>query len=263
MQFAENFHQHKPEPVQFARAARAIMTEDDEPTAADVSRLVGAPIAWTRKALRLLDLPASIVERVERGDLSFTVADVVRRGIVRGDVSEEAAEDLVAQHADGEITNSILKREVGYQPPKPKNYEPLSSPFADESRWAAADAAAGGRAEDAAQREWDSSSAGAGGGGATGVRGPIRTDGPTPEPGGNIPSDLTADDIDGYLLGLVLAIVIPGQQRSAMGIASEEDAQAYAFALRPEERLGVLRNLGAQLLAEASVPPQALRGRLG
>ena len=48
MQFAENFHQAKPEPVQFARAARAIMAEDPSLTAADVSRLVGAPPAWTR-----------------------------------------------------------------------------------------------------------------------------------------------------------------------------------------------------------------------
>jgi ParB/RepB/Spo0J family partition protein len=154
MQFAENFHQNKPEPVQFARAARAIMAEDDALTAADVSRLVGAPIAWTRKALRLLDLPESIVERVERGDLSFTVADVVRRGIARGDVSEADAKDLVEQHAEGEITNSLLKKGVGYQPPKPRNYEELSEQL-DRSRWAAADAATAGRAEGAEQRDWE------------------------------------------------------------------------------------------------------------
>ena len=87
MQFAENFHQTKPEPVQFARAARLIMAEDPSLTAAEVSRIVGAPPAWTRKALRLLELPEAIVERVERGDLSFTAADFVRRGIARGDVT--------------------------------------------------------------------------------------------------------------------------------------------------------------------------------
>lgn len=43
IQFAENFHQAKPEPVQFARAARAIMGEDPSLTAADVSRLVARP----------------------------------------------------------------------------------------------------------------------------------------------------------------------------------------------------------------------------
>ena len=97
MQFAENFHQAKPEPVQFARAARAIMAEDPSLTAAEVSRLVGAPLAWTRKSLKLLDLPENVVKRVEEGDLSFTVADVVRRGIARGDVSAEEASALVEQ----------------------------------------------------------------------------------------------------------------------------------------------------------------------
>ena len=101
MQFAENFHQSKPEPVAFARAARRIMAEDESLTAAEVSRLVGAPASWTRKALRLLELPESIVERVEAGDLSFTSADLVRRGIARGDVSADDAASLVEQHASG------------------------------------------------------------------------------------------------------------------------------------------------------------------
>src|SRR4051794_22683840 len=122
MQFAENFHQSKPEPVQFARAARAIMAEDPSLTAADVSRLVGAPPAWTRKALRLLELPAAIVERVERGDLSFTAADFVRRGIARGDVTADRAHELVEAHAEGALTPTELKFGVGYVPPPPESY---------------------------------------------------------------------------------------------------------------------------------------------
>ena len=117
MQFAENFHQTKPEPVQFARAARLIMAEDPSLTAAEVSRIVGAPPAWTRKALRLLELPEAIVERVERGDLSFTAADFVRRGIARGDVTAEKAEALVEEHANGALSGVELKYGVGYVPP--------------------------------------------------------------------------------------------------------------------------------------------------
>src|SRR3954447_20395864 len=123
MQFAENFHQSKPEPVQFARAARLIMAEDPSLTAAEVSRIVGAPPAWTRKALRLLELPEAIVERVERGDLSFTAADFVRRGIARGDVSAEQAEALVEEHANGGLSGVELKYGVGYVPPPPENYQ--------------------------------------------------------------------------------------------------------------------------------------------
>ena len=126
MQFAENFHQSKPEPVQFARAARLIMAEDPSLTAAEVSRIVGAPPAWTRKALRLLELPEAIVERVERGDLSFTAADFVRRGIARGDVTAEKAEELVEEHANGALSGVELKYGVGYVPPPPENYEEVS-----------------------------------------------------------------------------------------------------------------------------------------
>ena len=126
MQFAENFHQSKPEPVQFARAARLIMAEDPSLTAAEVSRIVGAPPAWTRKALRLLELPEAIVERVERGDLSFTAADFVRRGIARGDVSAEKAEELVEEHANGALSGVELKYGVGYVPPPPENYDEVA-----------------------------------------------------------------------------------------------------------------------------------------
>ena len=127
MQFAENFHQRKPEPVQFARAARLIMAEDPSLTAAEVSRIVGAPAAWTRKALRLLELPEAIVERVERGDLSFTAADFVRRGLARGDVTPETAEDLVGRLLDGALSASELKFGVGYVPPPPERYEETSA----------------------------------------------------------------------------------------------------------------------------------------
>lgn len=263
MQFAENFHQAKPEPIQFARAARAIMAEDEDLTAADVSRLVGAPSGWTRKALRMLDLPSSILDRVEGGDLSFTVADLVRRQIARGDVSEADAVDLVEQVAEGEITNSLLKKGIGYQPPRPKNYDELSRQL-DEARYAARDAAEQDRRDGAEQREWDTTRAAAPtvGAAAAGLRAPApgaTAGGPQPGP---LRSDLDPEDVDGFLLGLVLANAVPAQQASAMGIATEADAHAYAFSLRPEERLGVLRQLGLQLLLDSPEPPRALRSRL-
>src|SRR4051794_19718957 len=134
MQFAENFHQTKPEPVQFARAARLIMAEDPSLTAAEVSRIVGAPPAWTRKALRLLELPEAIVERVERGDLSFTAADFVRRGIARGDVTADTAEALVEEHANGALSGVELKYGVGYVPPLADDHEQVADQMNAERR---------------------------------------------------------------------------------------------------------------------------------
>lgn len=116
MQVAENFHQSKPEPVQFARAARRVMAEDPSLTAAEVSRLVGAPAAWTRKALRLLELPDAIVGRVEAADLSFTNADLVRRGIARGDVSAETYTPSTPASAASCFDGSSQSKTTGVTP---------------------------------------------------------------------------------------------------------------------------------------------------
>ena len=249
MQFAENFHQRRPEPVQFARAARAIMAEDEALSAADVSRLVGAPASWTRTALKLLDLPASIVERVERGDLSFTVADIVRRGIARGDVTAEGAEELVTRHAEGQITGGSLKLGVGHVPPKPKDYEEQSRRL-DEARWAAG----GRRPDDADQRDWDANSS------ERAAR--ERSTASALRAGDGSPRSLPApepEELDAYLLGLLLDQLASAERLGALGIREEGDAHAYAFALRPHERLGVLRTLAAELLAADADPPRALR----
>jgi ParB/RepB/Spo0J family partition protein len=272
MQFAENFHQAKPEPVQFARAARAIMAEDPSLTAAEVSRLVGAPLAWTRKSLRLLDLPESVVQRVEEGDLSFTVADIVRRGIARGDVSAQEASDLVEQHTKGEIGSNALKLGVGYVPPKPKDYDEQSRKL-DEARWAANRDQGIGKDQDAEQREWDGG--GAGGNGSQG--GPIRDGGamssdaprivasfgPGRDGGAGAPVEVAVEDLDAYVLGLVLSRVATADHRSHLGVEGGHEAtQEYAFSLHPDRRLEVLRALSAEILASDPLPPKALRALL-
>lgn len=276
MQFAENFHQSKPEPVQFARAARAIMAEDPSLTAAEVSRLVGAPLAWTRKSLKLLDLPEGVVERVEQGDLSFTVADIVRRGIARGDVSAEEATELVEQATKGEISTAGLKLGVGYVPPKPKNYEEESRKL-DEARWAANREKGLGKDQDADQRDWDSSSNGGSGNGSAG--GPIRDGGDlggerqthriVASFGGDrdaaegAPIEVDVTDLDAYVLGLVLSRVATADHRSHLGVEGGHEAtQEYAFSLHPDRRLEVLRALSAEILASDPLPPKALRALL-
>src|SRR4051794_33933501 len=275
MQFAENFHQAKPEPVQFARAARAIMAEDPSLTAAEVSRLVGAPLAWTRKSLKLLDLPESVVERVEGGDLSFTVADIVRRGIARGDVSAQEAAELVEQHTNGELGTAGLKLGVGYVPPKPKNYDEESRKL-DEARWAAnrnSDPPTLGKDQDAEQRDWDSAAGGAGGaqggpirdGGAMSSDGPriVASFGPGRDGGAGAPIEVAVEDLDAYVLGLVLSRVATADHRSHLGVEGGHEAtQEYAFSLHPDRRLEVLRALSAEILASDPLPPKALRALL-
>jgi hypothetical protein len=235
MQFAENFHQSRPEPVLFARAARRIMAEDPTLTAAEVSRLVGAPAGWTRKALRLLELPDAIVERVERGDLSFTSADLVRRQIARGEVSAEQAQDLVEQHADGRLTGGELKHGVGYVPPPPPGYEEGARAL-DEARRAASRDRDDRAREDAEQRGWEA---------AADPAGEVRAS--RGEPAGPArPSDA---ELDAFLLGAFLFNAATDHRRAVLRITGEDDAHAYARSLRPAERLPALRALAAEVLA--------------
>ena len=228
MQFAENFHQSKPEPVQFARAVRLIMKEDESLTAAEVSRIVGAPPAWTRKALRLLELPDAIVERVERGDLSFTAADFVRRGIARGDVSAEKAEELVEEHANGALSGVELKYGVGYVPPPPENYEEVADRL------------------DAARRE-----------AARGPRDDYDPSEPAPEPEYAAPPSTTVAqrisdaDVDGYILGAFLFHSATERSRKVLRITGEADAHEYARSLQPSERLSALRSLAREAIEAA------------
>ena len=248
MQFAENFHQSKPEPVQFARAARRIMAEDPSLTAAEVSRLVGAPAAWTRKALRLLELPDAIVDRVEAGDLSFTNADLVRRGIARGDVSADEASELVDQHAGGDLSGAELKHGVGYVPPPPANYDELSRGL-DEARFRPARDP--DDRNDDPERDWES---------AADPSGPVRVERRDPR---SEEERLREADLDGYLLGMVLFSAASDHRRSVLRITSLQDAHQYAFSLRPAERLTALRSLAAEVLATDPDPPHALRDVAG
>jgi ParB-like chromosome segregation protein Spo0J len=224
MQFAENFHQSKPEPVQFARAVRLIMKEDESLTAAEVSRIVGAPVDWTRKSLKLLELPDAILARVERGDLSFTTADFVRRQVARGAVTEAEAQELVEAHAGGEITAMELKHGAGYVPPPPENYEEVSARL-DAARREAS------KPVPREEREEDWSDEGAA---PTGPA-PLR-DGPT-DP-----------EVDAFVLGAFLHHSATPRTKKLLRITGEADAHEYARSLRPHERLPALRSFAREAI---------------
>lgn len=260
LQFAENFHQRKPEPIMFARAVRQIMIEDPELTAAEVSRITGAPAKWTLSALKLLDLPA-VAERVEAGDLAFTAADMVRRAISTGRVGEAEGVELAAKAADGEITTGELRRAVGYVPPKPENYDALASEL-DRARWDARRAAENGdnARGDADQRDWESSSGGGTSDGpGYGANVPSGVGASSGDPADEIDPEIRGAALDAYLLGRLLRDVAPGH-REALGITDREgESFQYAFTLRPYERTAALRTLAQALLNDDAQPPRELR----
>jgi ParB-like chromosome segregation protein Spo0J len=260
LQFAENFHQRKPEPIMFARAVRQIMIEDPALTAAEVSRLTGAPADWTRGALKLLDLPA-IADRVEAGDLAFTAADMVRRAISTGRIEEREAVELAQKAADGEITTGELRRAVGYVPPKPEGYDELSSEL-DRARWEARQNGGADRAADADQRDWESGGHAQDPGYGANAAVPVdpAAGGARPDTSGGQSAEEAerrASELDAYLLGRVLND-LADDYRELLGIVDDGESFQYAFALRPYERVAALRMLARKLLESDPNPPAEL-----
>ena len=225
MQFAENFHQSKPEPVQFARAVRLIMKEDESLTAAEVSRIVGAPVDWTRKSLKLLELPEGILARVERGDLSFTTADFVRRQVARGAVTEQKAQELVEAHAEGGLSSTELKFGAGYVPPPPKDYEETSARLDAARREASKPAPREERDED-----WSDTSPG------------------PSEPAPAMYDGLGDAEVDAFVLGAFLHHSATPRTKKLLRITGEADAHEYARSLRPHERLPALRSFAREAI---------------
>ena len=117
----------------------------------------------------------------------------------------------------------------------------------DEARWAARERR-GGAAE---QRDWDANSADRA---ARERGGPVAA----PRTAGNARRALEPEELDAYLLGLLLDRLASAERLAALGIRDDGDAHAYAFALRPHERLGILRTLAGELLAADPAPPRAL-----
>ncbi len=232
MQFAENFHQSKPEPVQFARAVRLIMKEDPSLTAAEVSRIVGAPVDWTRKSLKLLDLPETILASVERGDLSFTTADFVRRQVSRGAVTPEKAEALVEEHANGALTTTELKFGAGYVPPPPENYGEISDRLDAARREASKPSPREERDEDYADARDDAPS-------------PAAARVAVAEP---TSSGLSDAELDAFVLGAFLHHSAAPRTKKLLRITGEADAHEYARSLRPHERLPALRSFAREAI---------------
>ncbi|MBC7461612.1 MAG: ParB N-terminal domain-containing protein [Thermoleophilia bacterium] len=116
LMLTENVQRVPLEPVQAARALRLLLDLNEELDASQLAKSLGLKAAWAQTHLKLLDLPAEVLERVEAGDLSVTIADLLRKGQTAGRIDETRMIDLAAKVASGEITKAQVRTEAG--PPK-------------------------------------------------------------------------------------------------------------------------------------------------
>ena len=202
------------------------MAEDPALTAAEVSRIVGAPPSWTRKALRLLELPEAIVARVERGDLSFTAADFVRRGIAKGDVSAEDGRGArrAARQRRADRRRAQVRRRL--RPAAARELRRgLRAPGRRAPRPPAQAAARGARR--------------------------LRAAAPASPPSAPRATTARRDaQVDGFVLGEFLHHSATERTRKLLRITGQADAHEYARSLHPHERLLALRSFAREVIEE-------------
>lgn len=113
IQLLENVQRVQLEPIQAARGLRLLMKRRDGASAAEVARSIGLSPDWVRRHLKLLELPDEVQQRVADGDLSLTIADLLRRQTDKGTITSKQAIDLAGQVAQGDMTPSEIRATFG------------------------------------------------------------------------------------------------------------------------------------------------------
>lgn len=259
LMLTENVQRVPLEPIQAARALRLLLDLDEGMDAATLARSLGLRPAWATTHLKLLDLPQEVQDRLEAGDLSVTIADLLRRGQATGRIDEEKAKELARKVATGEITTAQA-REVAGPPPKPNTQAPTTVPVGPD-----------GRPVDptAPSTNWQDLSEGAVRGDlqrpATPLSGEPRanpyasgeplvgTPGTKASAQGDDRSAASApvipyeDRLDAYLLGRALREWASDEYLDELGI-DRVQADAYAMMLGFEERIAAIRHVSAELM---------------
>lgn len=114
----ENEQREDLDQLQAARAARHLLDLRPELSAADVAKMLGVTAGRLTNWLKLLDLPDTVQEHLEKGDLTFTVANMLRRAQEKGTVDELESAHLAQQIAQGDRTYKDVKAQIA--PSKPK-----------------------------------------------------------------------------------------------------------------------------------------------
>lgn len=113
IQLLENVQRVQLEPMQAARGLRLLMKRREGSSAAEVARSIGLSPAWVRRHLKLLELPDEVQRRVADGDLSLTIADLLRRQTDKGAITSGQAIDLAGRVAQGDMTPAEIRATFG------------------------------------------------------------------------------------------------------------------------------------------------------
>lgn len=270
LQFAENTYE-PPQPIEYARTVRKMLALRPQWSAAQIARRHGLSPAWVQKHLRLLNgLPPEVVARYEQGDLSFTIADILRKGVAAERISEDEAAELAEQVAAGTLpgetairTAGGMKLGDGYVPPPPENYDQISRDL-DETRRAARDAPArrddqDWETTDGSERILISRRESEPSGGLPYSGGAVTDSAPAPPGAEGGPSP---EHLERYLIGRLLQEPECAELRASLRLP-EDGVWRFAFATPFGRLLALLPRIAAAMLQSDGDPPAWLRPAAG
>jgi ParB/RepB/Spo0J family partition protein len=262
LMLTENVQRVPLEPVQAARALRLLLDLNDGMDAGTLARSLGLRPKWATKHLKLLDLPQEVQDRLEAGDLSVTIADLLRRGQAAGRINEDKVKELAEKVASGEISSTQVHAEAG-PAPKPNTQAPKTVAMGPDGLPLEADTTWQGMSEGAA-RGGDLTRPATPLSGRENPYAPGETiervpgmkpaeaaaavSGPKPAKAPVIPWE---DRLDAYLLGRSLREWAPDEYLDELGI-DRVQADAYAMMLGFEERIAAIRHVSAMLMERDS-----------
>lgn len=260
LMLTENVQRVPLEPLQAARALRLLLDLNEEMDAGTLARSLGLRPAWASTHLKLLDLPQEVQDRLEAGDLSVTIADILRRGTDAGRIDEQRASELAKQVAKGEITAAQLKKEAG-PAPKPNTQAPKTvemgpdgkplDPNVASANWQTL-SHANVQGEDfqrpatplSGENPYAKGEVIAPTPGMKPKEAAAAVSGPKPPAAPVIPWE---DRLDAYLLGRSLREWAPDEYLDELGI-DRVQTDAYAMMLGFEERIAAIRHVSAMLM---------------
>lgn len=259
LMLTENVQRVPLEPIQAARALRLLLDLNEGMDAATLARSLGLRPKWATKHLKLLDLPQEVQDRLEAGDLSVTIADLLRTGQATGRINEEQVKEIAQKVASGEIT-SAQARDVAGPPPKPNTQAPKTVALGPDGRpveeqdstWTDLSHAsvAGDFARPATPLSGTGENPYAAGEviprqpGMKPAEAAKAVSGPKPAKAPVIPWE---DRLDAYLLGRALREWAPDGYLDELGI-DRVQAETYAMMLGFEERIAAIRHVSATLM---------------
>lgn len=108
----ENVQRQQLSELEEGRALRQLLDLNPDLHAGDLAHSLGKSSSWASSRLRLLDLPKDILKMIDRGDLSFTVADMLRRAQSTDKISAEEVEEIAEEAASGKLTSKQVRARI-------------------------------------------------------------------------------------------------------------------------------------------------------